>query len=168
MANEVLKDSKDKCCIIRDSLSHGELPGAIEDYKDAPGLPDIVRQCWKRAPMLRPTASIVAQRLIDVTAHLAVVKSSLVSPDMQSSAATISISDEPERCQIGIIQQRTLDVIRNARHVNKDSIDLVQPTARTKVSDFKMLLEEDGIDPLTSFILGTAFWMVQMLASYQH
>lgn len=156
VAEEVLKDTEE-CRIIRESLSHEELPGTIDDYEEAPGLADIIRQCWTRDPMLRPTASAVALRLIDVTAHLAVAESNLVSADMQSSAAARNTLDVLENRQIATIQKRTLDIIRDARHVNKNSTDLVQSTARIDLNDFNMLLE-DGTDPLTSFLLGAAFW----------
>jgi hypothetical protein len=49
---------------IRKQLQSQEKPGNLEDIPEAPGLVQLVAECWNRDPLLRPAASNIAENLL--------------------------------------------------------------------------------------------------------
>lgn len=65
MKHGVLAESVEATA-IREKLSSGRLPGAIDDTVP-PDLAQLLRQCWHAEPLLRPTAADVAAILLDIS-----------------------------------------------------------------------------------------------------
>lgn len=136
---------------IEEAMKQGSLPGAFEEGYEALELSDIIRRCWKKDPILRPTAATVAQDLLYIKTRLSFSIAAQESDDGRSLATLPRVEES---------QAGAWKAIKEARELNKNSLIPVQPNLKSAASDFNLLLNEDDEQgPVTSFVLGAMiFW----------
>jgi hypothetical protein len=136
---------------IEEAIKQELLPGAFGGGDDALELSYIIRRCWKKDPILRPTAATVAQELLYFKTRLSFSIGAQESNDGRSLATLAQVEES---------QARAWKAIKEARALNKNSLIPVPPKLKSAASDFDLLLtEDDEQGPVTSFILGAMiFW----------
>lgn len=154
---EVAQDSPE-AVEIRERLSRGERAGVLKELKEVPELKELIDDCWRQDPMSRPTASLIALKLIGLSARLAGQTTNSTS-ELHTSMTSINDSDKQLHDEFQRVRQTSLNIICEARKLNVNAVELVQLERKIDASDFdKLLEEEDGTDALTSFIVGAAYW----------
>ncbi|TDL17277.1 hypothetical protein BD410DRAFT_843728 [Rickenella mellea] len=120
---------------IRQRLADGSLPWGDQQREDgSDDIYAIVGECWNASPALRPSASYVAQTLLEIVArHTAKTpeRDPIVSPEHK---------------------QRVLEVIRASRDGKRG-----EHIAMGSVVALRRSVERD-MDPVSSFLLGAAIW----------
>lgn len=130
---------------IRQRLSEGHYPWAIEELNEFEECKSIIQGCLQRAPALRPPAAFVAQQLLGVyTQHC-------ISPELK-----ISGSPSRDREELQRINARCWELVQQARKSKGDE------TGRGKLSsaDFQVLLASarKEFHPIISFLVGAGIW----------
>ena len=133
----------------------GEGPGEMRN--DLPeNLRAIIMQCWDRNPLLRPTADVITNNLLDIKVALA----SMPQPDIIVFPSLNAISDWSGGTDVlRKVQEKAFTFINQARQRNMNSLEFKQCATTLSEEEFHML-QERGIDcqPVDAFLVGGLIW----------
>ena len=131
---------------IRQSIHQGLLPWGSTAVEEAEwgSMVDLLRNCWQMSPKLRPPASFVAQKLLDILTQYAAAPNSKIS---ESSPAA-------QQTQLIAIKQKCLEMIQQKRE-KKESV-----LPRLVNEQFGVLVTSNRqeFDPVCSFLIGAMIW----------
>ena len=133
----------------------GEGPGEMKN--DLPReLRAIIMQCWDRNPLLRPTADVITNNLLDIKVALA----SMPQPDIVTFPSISAISDWTGGSDVlRRVQEKAFTLINQARQLNMNPSEFKQCATTLPKEEFHML-QERGIDfqPVDAFLVGGLVW----------
>ena len=133
----------------------GEGPGMLRN--DLPEkLRAIIMQCWDGNPLLRPTADVITNNLLDIKVALA----SMPQPDVTVFPSSSARSDWTGGSDVlRRVQEKAFTLINQARQLNMNSLEFKQCATRLPEEEFHML-QERGIDfqPVDAFLVGALVW----------
>ena len=159
MIGEALPDSN-QYTAIQNKLQRGEHPGVLS-YANVPrGLLDIIGECWKVNPLLRPTSAEVAMKLQDLLAQEVSLRA---SNNSNSAEFTEELSSRivPPPQAVSELLQEALSLIRKARAVNLESPSMIQSSAKLSSAAFEVLIGDDEWTAVKYFVIGAViFWQL--------
>jgi hypothetical protein len=151
MKKEVLVQSAEASA-IREKLSSGELPCAIDDI-DQPSLALLLRQCWHSEPLLRPTAADIARTLLEISMASIKDKTEKQSHPEATTQDDTSISETSE---ISMLESKLLKYIQEARvrYANKNTNP---PTDKVTFEEFRVFVDDShSWEAAKYFLVGAA------------
>jgi len=149
-------DGGDTTAQIRTRLANGEVPGSLDGSTEDDELWTVIESCWNKDPLLRPTATFVAESLLNCLMRFS------ISEDERSSGIRTQEQDtkEPDNSALTELQSISMQAIMEARRLNEKSTIFKQSELRLKEHEFESLVDEEkSADPVHSFIIGAiVFW----------
>ncbi|KAN0094155.1 kinase-like protein [Hyaloscypha variabilis] len=133
--------------LIREKLHGNILPGSIP-FATPFALTDIIQQCWKRDPRLRPTTTAIAETLQDLIINL-----THPSTFGNFSHPRTEFLNDPNSCVEKVIQA-SLELIDEARKGT-----LISTRSKLPAPKFHLLFT-DGTSwsPVKYFVVGAVLW----------
>ncbi|KAL7909983.1 hypothetical protein GGI35DRAFT_478863 [Trichoderma velutinum] len=170
--NEVGAEDKDYAK-LREALDRADLPGDVNASRlsNFGSARDLIEQCWNRNPLLRPTAALAADILLDLRVQLSMsIPNALGGAEEAEQAsepkgeATDEKDKPPQPSNTGVDEVKKADSgdINNLDPRKIEEVINVALAAKSVLlkEQFRLLFDKDGDrSPVENFLIGAIiFW----------